>query len=100
MKTFCIRAPLLTAAIAVLTACSASAPAKPEQLSVKVEGMHCESCAEGITKKLAQTRGVLGSDVHFSNAVQTVRYDAARIAPEAVIALITNRGFTVTRTPP
>lgn len=83
--------------VSVLAACSPSAPPRPEKLLVKIDGMHCEGCAEGITKKLAQTRGVLATDVHFSNGVQVVHYDAARVSAEAVVATITNRGFTVTR---
>lgn len=89
-----VAAALLVSAFA---ACSPSAPPRPEKLLVKIEGMHCEGCAEGITKKLTQTRGVLATDVHFTNAVQVVDYDAARVSPEAVVAAITNKGFTVTR---
>jgi copper chaperone CopZ len=85
------------AALCLLAACGPSEPPRPEKLLVKIEGMHCEGCAEGITKKLAQTRGVLATDVHFSNAVQAVDYDAARVSAEAVVATITNKGFTVTR---
>lgn len=86
--------------LAALAACAPPEPPRPEKLQVKIEGMHCEGCAEGIASTLGKTRGVLAVDVHFSNAVQTVDYDAARTAPEAVIEAIAKRGFTVTRAAP
>lgn len=60
-----------------------------------IAGMHCESCAEGITETLRASRGVLATDVHFSNTVQIVDFDANKLSRDEVVALITNDGFTV-----
>ena len=75
--------------------CGASKPVQAAQVKMKVSGMHCEGCAEGITKKLSKQKGILATDVHFSNAVQTVEFDANRLDAEAVAALVTAGGFTV-----
>jgi len=72
-----------------------AAPVQAAELQVTVSGMHCEGCAEGITQKLRRQKGVLAVDVHFSNTVQTVRYDAGRVEADALVAVITKAGFTV-----
>lgn len=93
------RAPLVAACLllAVLAGagCGGGAPAEARELRVTVSGMHCEGCAEGITQKLRRQKGVLAVDVHFSNTVQSVRYDARRVDAESLTAIITRAGFTV-----
>ncbi len=74
--------------------CGPRAAAQPESVQLKVTGMHCESCAETITKKLRLTRGVMSSDVHFSNEVQTVNFDGARTEAGQLVSVITNLGYT------
>ena len=74
--------------------CADKTPPREATVALQVTGMHCENCAIGITETLAHQKGVLRSDVHFSNAVQTVVYDANRLSEAQVIAVITNRGFT------
>ena len=71
------------------------APVEERDLRVTVSGMHCEGCAEGITRRLLRQKGVLAADVHFSNAVQTVRYDARRVEAADLVAVIARAGFTV-----
>jgi len=85
------------AGIALVTMCSCAeqAPPKTEHLRVTISGMHCESCAEGISDLLRHCPGVLATDVHFSNAVQTIDYDANRLGPDEIRAAISNEGYTV-----
>lgn len=78
----------------VLAACAPRPPEKPESVSIAVSGMHCESCAEGITRALRRIPGVISTDVHFSNTVQTVGYDAAKVDATSLVAAITNIGFS------
>jgi copper chaperone CopZ len=99
------RGPLVAAALllAVLMGggCGSGAmPADAKELRVTVSGMHCEGCSEGITRKLRRQKGVLETDVHFSNTVQIVRYDAARVDADRLVAVITNAGFTVSAPAP
>lgn len=90
-------APALALAACVsVSGCGRAAPADARELRVTVSGMHCEGCAEGIAQKLRRQKGVLALDVHFSNTVQVIRYDAARVDPERLIAAISNAGFSVT----
>lgn len=89
----------LWAAVLSLSACTGSAPPRPAQLHITIDGMHCEDCAIGITKILADAQGVLATDVHFSNRVQTIEYDAARQKPARLITLINDTGFTAKPAP-
>lgn len=75
--------------------CAEKTAAQPASLQVKITGMHCENCAQSITRKLKRMAGVLETDVHFSNEVQTVQYDAARVEVSALVSTITNLGFAV-----
>lgn len=75
--------------------CGQRAPVQPEQVQVKITGMHCEGCAETITKRLRQSGGLLGADLHFSNEVQTVDYDGARTGVGQLVSVITNLGYEV-----
>lgn len=84
----------ICAAALALSAC-AEKPPQRERLLVTIEGMHCEGCAEGIMAALAGMKGVLAADVHFSNAVQAVDYDANRLQPARIVTAIADRGFTV-----
>lgn len=88
---------LLAALLVGLAAagCGPSKPVQAAQVKLKIEGMHCEGCAEGITAELGKHKGILGTDVHFSNTVQTVDYDANRLQPGKVAELISASGFTV-----
>jgi len=89
----------LLAACAMMTVlgsgCAAKSAAQPATVQVKVTGMHCESCAETITKKLKRGGGVQAADVHFSNDVQTSHYDAVRVQISDLVTVITNLGFAV-----
>ena len=92
--------PAAVCAVALaLSACTGGAPPQPAQLHVTIDGMHCEDCAIGITKILAGAQGVLATDVHFSNRVQTIEYDAARQKPNRLITLINDTGFTAKPAP-
>jgi cytochrome c oxidase subunit 1 len=86
------------AACAVLLAlgsgCADKSVAQPASLQVKVTGMHCESCAQTITKKLKRGGGVQATDVHFSNDVQTIHYDAARLQISDIVNVITQLGYS------
>mgnify|MGYP003588647841 CR=1 FL=1 len=86
---------LLPVLVALAVGCGSRAPAQPESVQVKITGMHCEGCAETITKKLRQAGGLLRSDIHFSNDVQTVHYDGARTEVDRMVAVITNLGYEV-----
>ena len=92
MKFTLLMVPVL---VALAVGCGSRAPAQPESVQVKITGMHCESCAQTITKKLRQAGGVMSSDIHFSNDVQTVHYDSARTGVDRMVAVITNLGYAV-----
>ena len=77
-----------------LGACGDRSPAQPAQVNLTITGMHCENCAETITRRLRHTRGIHASNVHFTNAVQQVDYDAARLEATQIISAITNLGFS------
>ena len=86
-------------ALVTLCSCAAKAPPRTEQVRVTISGMHCEGCAEGISDLLRHCPGVMATDVHFSNAVQTIDYDANRLGPDEIRAAISNEGYAVAFAP-
>ena len=58
-----------------------------------ITGMHCESCATGITAMLKRTEGVVKVNVSYETREATVEYDAARTSPEKIIESVEKMGY-------
>jgi len=65
-----------------------------ETLELKIAGMDCEACAGVIRNKLLETPGVAAAEVHYPAGHAVVRYDAARVTPEALLAAVKNAGYS------
>ncbi|MBN2432876.1 MAG: heavy-metal-associated domain-containing protein [Acidobacteria bacterium] len=77
-----------------------SAPAvETATATLTVTGMHCEGCAEAITKALSKQPGVLRAAVTYETGQGEVDYDARRIQPENLITVIVEMGYGATTTP-
>lgn len=63
------------------------------ELSVKIPSMDCAACAAGIQSMLRKQTGVQTAQVNFDTKVAVVRYDAAKISPEKIVAAIDQTGF-------
>jgi copper chaperone len=61
----------------------------------KLEGMHCEACAESIKRRLAATAGVGAAEVSFSEGTARVLYQPEAIGADQLAALIERPGYRV-----
>lgn len=75
-----------------------SSPAKEEDvesLTIKIEGMHCEGCAQTIKVLLDREPGVKMAAASFENGEARVLYDAAVTSAERLIATVGKPGYRV-----
>jgi copper ion binding protein len=58
-----------------------------------VQGMHCGGCVKSVTRAVSQVPGVKGVEVSLEKGAASVEYDAAAVAPAAIVAAIEAAGF-------
>lgn len=61
---------------------------------LSISGMHCSSCAALITRKLKKTPGVEEANVNFASARAHVRYDAAKVKVNDLLAAVKAAGYS------
>lgn len=64
-------------------------------LTMKVEGMRCESCAEKIRSRIAVQAGVQTADVSFDEGRACVLYDPQATNEDWLVETVQNLGFRV-----
>ena len=62
-----------------------------------VKGFSCITCATGLDTMLGQQRGITSSKSTYPEGKVTVGFDPQQISEQAIIAFITDLGFTVQR---
>lgn len=84
--------------LAALLICGpVSALALPPQTAVlDIQNMTCSMCSITIHKALAKVPGVIDAKVDYDHKAATVKYDADRTNPSALIKATTNAGFPST----
>jgi Cu+-exporting ATPase len=79
------------------TAASAAAGVTPLEalthVQIPVEGMTCAACQARVQRALARVPGVSEASVNLLAHRASVRFDARRIAPEALVAAIKATGY-------
>lgn len=60
---------------------------------LKIEGMHCVSCALNIDGQLEDAEGVEEACTHFARSELKVVYHADKITVEEIISIITRLGY-------
>jgi copper chaperone CopZ len=60
-----------------------------------VKGFSCITCATGLDTLLGQQRGVTSSKSTYPEGKVTVAFDPHQITEQAIVAFITDLGFTV-----
>lgn len=66
-----------------------------ESLTIKIEGMHCDGCAQTVKVLLDREPGVKTAAVSFENGEARVLYDSAVISAEQLIATVGKPGYRV-----
>jgi len=67
----------------------------PDRLDLPVSGMTCASCAGRVERSLNALDGV-SATVNYATERATVDYDAAVVAPEALVEAVASAGYTAT----
>ncbi|MBN8577923.1 MAG: heavy-metal-associated domain-containing protein [Cyclobacteriaceae bacterium] len=62
-------------------------------VELKVTGMTCQGCADQVTSALSEKKGVVKSDVKFSENSASVTYDPATITETEIIKTVEDTGF-------
>jgi copper chaperone len=62
-------------------------------VELKVEGMTCQGCVRGVTKKLSAVSGVSSAVVDLAAGKATVEYDDSRAKVEDLIGAVEQIGF-------
>ena len=64
-------------------------------VTIKIEGMHCDGCAERITTLLEKEPGVPDAAVSFADGQARVRYNPHAVDEDRLIEVIEGGGFSV-----
>ncbi len=84
----------LSVTVLALALLLAPGPASAEEVNVKVNGMVCGFCAQGIKSKLMEQEGVEAVDVDLETKVVTVSLDTgAAVDNETIRTLIADSGY-------
>jgi len=71
----------------------APAPARVATATFKVEGMHCDGCADKVKAGLASSKGIVDVIASSANKSVTVKYDADLLDVSKVAKLISDLGY-------
>lgn len=66
------------------------------KLKLKIDGMHCTSCAMNIDGELEDTEGVKESNTNYAKQVTEVEFDDAKINLQKIINIIKTVGYSAT----
>lgn len=64
-----------------------------DRIKLRIEGMHCSACAQGIIANLSKESGVLDVSVNAITGKGRIKYEEGRITQERIIRLIESYGF-------
>jgi copper chaperone CopZ len=66
------------------------------QVALKVEGMHCGSCAKLVERALKATRGVTSATVLLAKQQAVVEFDPQQVTLDALKQAVVAQGYSVT----
>jgi mercuric ion binding protein len=70
--------------------------ASPQTAVLDVQNMTCSMCSITIHKALEKVPGVIDAKVDYDHKTATVKYDAEKTNPSALVKATTNAGFPST----
>ncbi len=65
-----------------------------QTLTLKINGMHCASCAMDIDGTLEDTDGVVESNTNYAKAETEVKYDDEKTNKDKITSVISSLGYT------
>ena len=67
-----------------------------EKIELKIDGMHCGSCAVGIQMLVSQMDGVKSVEVSYENKKGAFEFDPAKVTKDAIVKSIAELGYKAT----
>lgn len=61
---------------------------------LKIEGMHCTSCAMNIDFDLEDIDGVKSSKTSYASCVTEVEFDPNKVSDEVIVETVKKTGYT------
>lgn len=89
----------VVAVFGLISACSDRTPPADSHAAdlttvvIPVEGMACVACAASVKRALTSVDGVADVEVNLGERNASVRFDATRLAPDALVAAIDQVGY-------
>ncbi len=71
------------------------APANETKVVLKVTGMTCGSCVNGLKTALTGVEGVTGADVDFKAGTATVTCETGKVKPSTLADVVEKAGYQV-----
>ena len=68
---------------------------KGEQVTLKITGMHCPSCAMNIDGALEDTAGVIEAETSYAGSKVKISYDPKKVTKKTLIDVISKEGYQV-----
>ncbi len=66
---------------------------------MKIDGMHCDSCAIDIKETLEERAGVQNADVDYSGKTAFVEFDENTIQPQTLVKAVQDLGYNASLNP-
>ncbi len=66
------------------------------KLKLKIDGMHCTSCAMNIDGELEDTEGVKESNTNYAQQTTEVEFDDTKVSLQKIISIIKTVGYSAT----
>jgi Cu+-exporting ATPase len=67
---------------------------KKKQITFKISGMHCTSCAFNIDGELEDTEGVIESNTNYAKQQTQVEFDETKIDEKKITKILKEIGYT------
>lgn len=64
-----------------------------ETVKLKIDGMHCSACAEGIISNLKKEQGILDVSVNAITGKGRVKFEESHLSSEKIASLVSSYGF-------
>lgn len=62
---------------------------------IKIEGMHCASCASIIDKNLRKADGIIDANVNFATSLASIDFNESKINLAKIKKIINDSGYQV-----
>lgn len=67
-----------------------------KKVMLKIDGMHCTSCAMNIDGELEDTQGITNATTNYAKQEAEVTFDESLVNEEKIISIIKEVGYTAT----